>query len=131
AMQSRFTFTIVGSERINGVETTAIAFDERSRPTFIQEDGADRFSRGRLWVAEADGAVVRTRLELRIPQRETTMTVEVDYRRDAKLDIWVPGQMREVYRHSRASTLVESIDCVATYSNFRRFETSGRIILPK
>ena len=131
AMQSRFTFASAGHERINGVETTKIAFDERSRPTVIQEGGADRFSRGTMSVADADGTVVRTRLELRIPLGETTVAVEVDYRRDAKIDMWVPGRMHEIYQHSRASTLVESIDCVATYSNFRRFETSGRIILPK
>lgn len=131
ALQSRFTFTSAGRERINGVETEKIGFDERSRPTFIQEDGADRVSRGAMWVADADGTVVRTRLELRIPLRETVVSVEVDYRRDARLDMWVPSRMHETYQHSRQSVLVENIDCVATYSNFRRFETSGRVILPK
>jgi hypothetical protein len=57
--------------------------------------------------------------------------VEVDYRRDAKLDLWVPGRMHEIYQRSFESTILERIDCVATYSNFRRFETSGRMIVPK
>ena len=131
ALQSRFTFTSAGRERINGVETEKIVFDESSRPTFIQDKGADLVSRGAMWVADADGTVVRTRLELRIPLRETVASIDVDYRRDARLDMWVPGHMHETYVQSRASIRVESIDCVATYSNFRRFETSGRIILPK
>lgn len=131
AMQPRFAFTLAGRERIAGVQTAKIAFEERSRPTFIQEDGTDRVSNGMLWVAEADAAIVRTHLELRIPQRETTMAVDVDYRRDDRFHMWVPARMHEVYRYSRSSILLESVECVASYSNFRRFETSGRMILPK
>ena len=131
AMQPRFAFALASRERIGSIQTAKIAFEERGRPTFVQEDGNDRVSSGILWVSEADGAIVRTRLELRIPQRETTMTVDVDYRRDARFDMWVPARMHEVYRQSRSSIVLESVDCVATYSNFRRFETSGRIILPK
>jgi hypothetical protein len=131
ALQSRFAFTSAGRERINGVETQKIGFDERSRPTVIQDNGADLVSRGAMWLADADGTVVRTRLELRIPLSETVASVDVDYRPDTKLGRWVPARMRETYLQSRASIRVESIDCVATYSNFRRFETFGRIILPK
>ncbi len=130
ALQSRFAFSSAGRERINGVETEKMKFDERSRPTFIQDDGTDLVSRGVMWVADADGAVARTRLELRVPLRETVASVDVDYRRDARLDMWVPSRMHETYVQNRASVRVESIDSVATYSNFRRFETSGRIIPP-
>lgn len=54
--------------------------------------------------------------------------IEVDYGRDAKLDMWVPTRMHETYLQSRSTMINEAIDCVATYSNFRRFETSGRIV---
>jgi hypothetical protein len=128
SVQSRFVFTVEGRERVNGVDAWKIAYEERARPTVIQQDGADRESRGAIWMTDRDGIVVRTRLELRLPLRETISAIEVDYRRDAKLDMWVPARMHETYLHSRAMTIAESIDCVATYSNFRRFETSGRIV---
>jgi hypothetical protein len=35
--------------------------------------------------------------------------------------------MKESYR----SFAGEQIDCTATYSDFRRFETAGRLIIPK
>jgi len=54
----------------------------------------------------------------------------VTYQRDRKLDMWVPARMRETYLETAASTVVERVSCEATYSNFRRFETSGRIVEP-
>jgi hypothetical protein len=131
ALQSRFAFTDAGHERVNGVETWKVEYAERERPTLIQEEGRDRVSRGAVWVSEADGTIVRTRLDMTIPLRETVVSVEVDYRRDPKLEMWVPGRMHETYLQSRATMVNENIDCVAVYSNFRRFETSGRVILPK
>jgi hypothetical protein len=131
AVQSRFKLTLDGRERINNVDAYKVGFDERSRPTIIQEDGADRVSRGVIWVADADGAVVRTRLQLHIPSSDTVVSVDVDYRRDARIDVWVPSRMRETYEHRFQSVVLERIRCVATYSNFRRFETSGRIVGPK
>ena len=130
-MQPRFAFTLAGRERVNGVDASKVEFDERTRPTVIQENGADRFSKGAVWIADRDGTIVRTRLDLRIPLRDTIASVEVDYGRDAKLDMWVPVRMHESYLQSRATMINEAIDCVATYSNFRRFETSGRIVTPK
>jgi len=130
-MQPRFAFTPAGHERVNGAAVSKVEFDERTRPTVIQENGADRFSQGAIWIADRDGAIVRTRLDLRIPLKETIASIEVDYARDPKLEMWVPVRMHESYLQSRATMINESIDCVATYSHFRRFETSGRIVTPK
>lgn len=128
AMQRRFLFTMAGRERISGIDVSKIQFEERERPTIIQDEGADRVSKGAVWIAD-DGLVVRTKLDLMIPLRETIVSVDVDYRRDAKLDLWVPARMHESYLQSRAMMITETIDCVAVYSNFRRFETSGRLIV--
>jgi hypothetical protein len=137
SQQPRFEFTLGGREKVNGAVTWRIAYVERARPTFIQETaapgslrGADRVSRGVLWIA-GDGIVHKTLLEIRAPLRETMASVEVTYKLDEKLDMWVPFRMHETYVQSRGTTISENIDCVATYSNFRRFETSGRIIVPK
>jgi hypothetical protein len=128
SLQSRFAFTAAGRERVNGIDAWKIEYEERARPTVIRENGADRTSRGAVWIADRDGVVARTRLELTIPLLETIASIEVDYQKDVKADMWVPSRMHETYLQSQAMMIKEAIDCVATYSNFRRFETSGRIV---
>src|SRR5262249_61550481 len=110
-----------------------VNYEERTTPTVIQGDGADRISRGAVWIAEHDGAVLRTRLDLMIPIGGSIASASVDvaYERDRKLDIWVPARMRETYLETAASTVTERLGCEATYSNFGRFETSGRILAPQ
>ena len=132
SMQPRFTFTLAGRERVRGTDTRKVNYVERATPTVIQGDGADRVSRGTVWIAERDGVLVRTRLDLRIPRTDSSAsgTVEVDYQRDTKLDMWVPVRMHETYMEMRGSLVSENIGAEATYSNFRRFETSGRIVTP-
>ena len=131
----RFGFAIEGREKIDGVDTWRVAYHEEQAPTLIQnEHGRNLFSRGRLWIADADGRIVRTTLDVEIPDTDTTMSTTVDYRRDAKLAMWVPGRMRELIEQraqdpGRGRAVVsERIDCTAEYTNYRRFETSGRII---
>jgi len=130
AVQPRFTFTLAGRERVAGTDAWKINFVEHESPTVIQGDGADRISRGSVWIAIRDSVVVRTRLDLRIPGAESSAvaTVEVDYAPDAKLAVWVPVKMKETYTEMTGSTVLENIGGEATYSNFRRFETSGRIV---
>jgi hypothetical protein len=133
ALQPRFTFTLAGRERIRGTDSWKINYAERTTPTVIQGDGFDRVSRGTVWIADHDSVVVRTRLDLRIPGVDSSAwaTVEVDYQRDSKLDMWLPTHMHETYMEMRASTVSENIGGEATYSNFRRFETSGRVVPPQ
>ena len=121
ALQPRFRFTTAGHARLRGVETTMIAFVEQRMPAVGQENGAAPLSRGTLWVADADGAVLRTRMALRVPTPDTVVNVEVDYRPDAALDLWVPERMRETYQRRQESQLAENMEGVATYSNFRPF----------
>jgi hypothetical protein len=132
-LQPRFAFTLAGRERVNRVDTWKIKYEELTTPTVIQANGADRPSRGAVWIADRDGAIVRTKLDLMIPVWESiaSVSVDVDYQRDMKLDMWVPLRMHETYLEMRGSTVTDSIGCEATYSNFRRFETSGRMLVPK
>jgi len=130
----RFRFTIEDRDRIDGIDTWRIAYDEQQTPTLIQnEHGESLFAHGRLWTSTADGTVLRTTLSVTIPFSQTTMSTEVDYRRDVKLAMWVPGRMRETIvqraqEPTKKSVVSERIQCTATYTNYRRFETSGRII---
>jgi len=42
--------------------------------------------------------------------------------------MWVPARMRETYVDGAGRRDEEKIECTAKYSNFRRFETSARIV---
>ena len=129
AIQPRFTFGLAGRERIHGVDVWKLNYEERGSPTVIQGDGADIKSRGSVWVAVQGGAVVRTQLALTIPPAAWA-TVDVDYQHDSKLAMWVPVAMHETYMDMRGSAVHEHIGGEATYSAFRRFETSGRVLVP-
>jgi len=122
--QRRFTFTLAGAEQVSGVTTSKIKFEERARPTFIQDGRTDLPSHGEVCVAP-DGSVMRTRLQIQNADRYISAFVMIDYRREASLDMLVPAKMQEVYA---AGTPYERVNGVATYSNFRRFETSARIV---
>jgi hypothetical protein len=53
--------------------------------------------------------------------------MDVTYKANAKFDVLVLVEMRETY----TSVAGEEVSTVASYGDFRRFETSGRVILPK
>jgi len=141
--QPRFAFTLLSADRIGGVDAWKIAFAERSKPTLIQTPTVDLVSTGTVWVGRADGSVVRTMLTVEDVLSNTTAQIDVDYRLDPKLGIRVPVRMSETYEQQaleniapagapqRLATRRERIECVATYSNYRRFETSGRLVSPQ
>ena len=55
----------------------------------------------------------------------------MSYVRDERLDLLVPSVMNEDYRYrDTAERKMLFISARAVYSNFRRFETSGRIVEP-
>ena len=150
---SRFTFTRKGTKKIDGIETVEIAFRETARPTLITtRDGKDVASEGTLWVVPGDGTIVRTRLQLKgfadtvsmgsnpaprvmgssIAPLESTADVEVTYRRDEKIGMWLPARMAEEYqgaipRINNAPFLGVS-HSNATYSDYKRFGTSSTVI---
>jgi hypothetical protein len=131
--QNRFTFSLRGRETINGTGAWKISYEEQTRPTVIQDgaSGADLFSHGTLWVSDS-GVVVRTEVSVFLPKPDTYATVDVEYKPDARLSIWLPWRMKEQYAQwlvmRGAYVMGERVECTATYSNFRRFETSARIL---
>ena len=141
--QSRFAFTVVGVEKANGIDAWKLSFIERSTPTLLQTNTRDLLSSGLVWVARSDGTVARTKLTLKDAIENTTADLLVDYGRNPNLGIFVPIRMAETYFQQRVANLAgsgmpfrfgvttERIECVATYSNFRRFETSGRVVVPR
>ena len=135
--QRRFQFTLRDRGRIENEPAWRVSFKEQSRPTVVQSGGRDVLASGDVWLAAADHAVLQTRVTLVDNQfnLRISASVNVAYRRDARIGIWVPSQMRETYEQrgtgvyrGRIATFEDRIECVATYSNFRRFETDARIV---
>ena len=122
--QSHFLFERDRDERIGGELVTKLRFTEQLRPTAIDFNGEDVVSRGAIWIRPEDGTIVRTNLTLSTPLE---VSVTVDFRRDTKLEIWMPFSMQERYTNENGGSTV----CAATYTNYRRFETSGRVINPQ
>jgi len=101
-----FRFERKGRARVGGQETVEIAFDEVGRPTLNQDGaGADVPIRGRFWVRESDGAVLRSRTELAfaaagapgmtVGAPQGNMVVTTEYGEDPGLGLLVPLDMIE------------------------------------
>ena len=120
----RFTFRQRSNERIGDRATVVYEFSEHVRPTLVRDDGHDVPARGRLWIDPDTGEVLQTSLELSDRHSRVTGEISVRYGPQSTFDVLVPLEMREVYKADGG----EQVTTVATYSNFRRFETAARII---
>jgi formate-dependent nitrite reductase membrane component NrfD len=106
-----------------------LRFQEDGRPTLIRDavTGQSIYAKGSLTIDGATGRVERTEFEL--ISNHTTSQLVTDYEPDEKLGLWVPVLFRERYDDARDRDR-EVIQCEARYTNFRRFEVTGRIKLP-
>lgn len=121
---SRFTFQRAGSDRIGGVETVKVDFQEAHKPSMIMtSSGGDMPVAGTLWIDPRDGSVLKTRLIIaQYRGARSRAEVEVTYRKDDVLGMLVPERMAERYLTPMASITGE-----ATYSDFKRFQTSAKV----
>jgi hypothetical protein len=123
----RFSFRRGKRDSVGARRAVTYEFVERTRPTLIKDRNRDVPARGTLWLDEATGQVLQTSLELEQKEEGLRGAMTVRYGPHPQFDVLVPAEMRESY----VSTSGEEIATVATYSNFRRFETAGRIIIPQ
>jgi len=129
--RDRFDFRVAGSQRVGGQETAIIAFQERSVPKVptLVSDGfeGELLAHGRVWIEPLTGAVLRTALSFNgeAARYLTESEIRVDYRRDPKLHVLLPSEMEETYGFD-----IEVLHGVATYRNYRRFETGARMVTP-
>jgi hypothetical protein len=122
----RFAYARSGEQRISGRRAVMYKFVETARPTVIQDHDRDVPARGILWIDPETGHVLQTMLDLSTPNGlQGQMTVR--YGPDDKLNVLVPLDMRETY----TSASGEQVTALAVYSDFRRFETAGRVIIPE
>ena len=115
-----FNFEKSATEKINGVSTWAVHFAERGLRTLVRGDRGERlYSTGTLWIDPLTGRVLKTEFIVENPYAEPAVKARtvVNYSRGKVTDLLVPKSMQEHYE-SRGT----SIDCLADYSDFRRFE---------
>jgi hypothetical protein len=129
--QDRFRFRKITEQRAGPDVVWVVEFREQDRATFIRTpQGRDAPAQGRLWIAPDDGRVVRSQL---IVKSDVHAEIDVAWRHDDRLALWVPSEMRERYRGPWTATVSSKQEAYdvhgrATYTNYRRFEVDFRII---
>jgi hypothetical protein len=121
--RDRLTFRKRGHEIVDQREVWKIDFVERAPSLLIRTPaGPDQITRGSAWLDPATGTVVKTYLNVVIsPTSQAKITV--DYQIDGKLAFFVPVTMHESYERF-SSRIVTT----ATYTNYRQFSTSARLV---
>jgi hypothetical protein len=130
-----------GRWRIGGREGTSVLldFEERGRPTAVRSPMGDSLrGKGRFWVDEKSGRIHR--IEIRVAGRRITgqgsrqtSVAEVSYQAnitfsaETHLGLWLPAAMIDIYDQFGGVHRLK-VDGQASYSNYRRFETSGRVL---
>jgi hypothetical protein len=123
--RDRVAFSRKGSRNEDRRRLATYTFVEAGRPTLIRNMDRDLPARGSLELDEATGEILKTTIEIEDPRAGLTGSMTVDYRPHVAYDVLVPHDMREAY----SSASREQVQASAVYSDFRRFLTSGRIIL--
>ena len=125
-------------DREEDITLATLAFEEKEAPTLVAtlNEGAVR-AKGEFLLDAATGTVRRTVFQLTRPGIDARLVTS--YTKDAKLNLWLPSVFTERYESSsnaggglrmpssavRASR--EIVECVARYTNYRRFEVTARI----
>jgi hypothetical protein len=121
----RFRFSHERVTQDRGVRLVTLAFRERDRPTLVSSvRGGPVFSTGEADI-EADTGRIR-RIWMRFEDGPVEATLDTIFAEDAGLGLWVPGIFTERYR-LEDDDHPETVVCEARYTNYRRFETSGRL----
>jgi hypothetical protein len=115
-------FARVRVTRTDGATVVTLRFAERERPTLVQSmRGGPVYAEGEIDVAAPSGEVVRTVIGFQ--DGPVRARLETRYEWDATMGLRVPVSFTE--RYDRGA---ETIAGEARYSNYRRFEASGRLV---
>lgn len=127
SVTNRFEFVATGTEAVAGRPAVIVQYREVQRPALIRT-GPDRELplRGQLWIDPASGVVLRTSLTTSDPSIRAE--IDVTFREDQALGLWVPAEMTELYVETADE---REIVGKARYSNHRRFTVSTDEVLKK
>ena len=101
AQPHRLRHRLDGMEKIRGINTARMVFEEHSTPTIIQRpDGGDMQSLISAWVEPDTGRLLRAQVktrDARIGVLPFDNVIWVDFRPDEKLGLLVPYEMKEEF----------------------------------
>jgi hypothetical protein len=126
--QSSFKFEKKGEKKVGDVTAWVVAYAETTGGKFARTiEGVPQPVRGELWIDPATGRVLKTQVvmdsldaypDMKLhPERYENfprMTFEVTYALDARLNLWLPRELKESYDRR-----VEVVTTTATYTNYR------------
>lgn len=121
--RDRFSRRRKGADSIDGRTGWLVEFRERDRPTIVRTpEGRDQPSRLLVLVDASNGQVLRTT----VTWERVDGAVTVIYGSVPAISVLVPVRMSERYTTRNQA----QIEGEAEYSNYRQFQTSGRVISP-
>jgi hypothetical protein len=89
------------------------------KPSLIHDGfGGDRLSNGQVWVDPTTGAVHKTEIII-----DKVNIISVEFERNDGFQMLLPSAMEEDYELA-----IEFVRGRATYRDYRRFQTSGRVV---
>lgn len=125
---NRFSVRIAGRETVRGKQTTRLVFVETFSPTIITAtDGGQMRSIVTAWVETTNGRLWRADVVTRDTRPDAAAfdnRVSVSFREHESLGLMVPQAMREEFWAGTGRRAWGE----ASYSNYRRFQTSARIL---
>jgi hypothetical protein len=122
----RYDIKSGGRERVRGRDTQVLTFAERGLPPIIFSADNNLQSSVRAWIDERSGALWRAEVRVSGPKtREIPYRLRVEFDMNQALGLLVPVTMREEFWADLSTGRGDY-----TYSNFRRFGTSARIVPP-
>lgn len=146
----RFRFRKSGDDQIDGILTWKVSYQELKTPTIIRTPaGKDMPVRGTFWINPRTAEVLKTHMQLssgvsfsrqegqdmravmeRVP---SSVSVTVKYAPHTDIGLLLPVEMVEAYETLARNPLtgneeLSRVTCRATYSHFKRFQTSGRVL---
>jgi hypothetical protein len=122
--RARFVFTKGGEETVDTRRLWRVNFQERTLPTLVHRaDNQDQPVAGSVWADPITGEVWRTNLTW---AKGPGGNIAVTYEHVPDIEPLVPLKMSEKYVDGSTEIRGE-----ATYSKFRQFRTSGRLLAPE
>lgn len=125
---NQFSIRVAGSDRIDGHRTTKLVLVEDKTPTLVHAfDGSQMRAIVSAFVEEGTGRLWRADVIIRDPRPEVVEfdhIISVTFEENRALGLLVPAKMREDFFAGEDRKAWGD----AVYSNYRRFQTSARIV---
>jgi VWFA-related protein len=132
--QWRLRWERKGLRRFHGHDAVELRAVETARPTLVHADGDDLPAEVRFWVEVGTGRVLRSeagfRRHINPVLREMLSSIDVQYRPEPALGLWVPEEMYERYDNVPYAMREDmehfdgTIQGRARYTNARRFSVT-------